>query len=294
MLSSQVAWPLLDSGRLQVLKLLMDKNARETNRRNWDARARVHGQDRLYDSAQLVAGASSLTDVELEGLRRAVGQVASLDVIHLQCHIGFDSISLARLGGRVTGLDFSPVALAKAAALAGQCGVEVAWVAADVCDPPASLFGRFDLVYATIGVLCWIEDIDAWMSAAHHLLRPGGTLLLVELHPFQFMIDTTDPLVFDFPYSFDGPHRLDSAGSYTDPSADIKATQTVQYAHSVGEVVTAAIEAGLVVRWLAERTNAPRDFRGDLVGPEADGRYRLRLGAEAAPMLYTVVADRPV
>ena len=272
----------------------MDKDALETNRRNWDGRTRVHGQDRLYDSAQLVAGGSSLTDVELEGLDRAVGQVAGLDVIHLQCHIGLDSISLARLGARVTGLDFSAVALAKAAALAGQCGVEVTWVAADVCNPPASLFGCFDLVYATIGVLCWIEDIDVWMSAAHRLLRPGGTLLLVELHPFHVMIDTTDPLVFDFPYTFDGPHRLDSAGSYTDASAAIASTQTVQYAHSLGEVVTAAVGAGLVVRWLAERTDAPRDFRGGLGSPEKDGRYRLRLGSEAAPMLYTVVADRLV
>ncbi len=272
----------------------MDKKTLRINRRNWDQRARVHGQDRLYDSAALVAGASSLTEVELEGLDRAVGQVTGLDVIHLQCHIGFDSISLARLGARVTGLDFSPVALAKAAALASQCRVDLTWVEADVCDPPNSLYHGFDLVYATIGVLCWIGDIGAWMTAVHHLLRPGGTLLLVEMHPLQGMIDTLDPLVFDFPYAFDGPHLLDSPGSYTDRNASIKATQTVQYAHSVGEVVTAAIEAGLVVRWLAERTNAPRDFRGDLVGPEADGWYRLRLGAEAAPVMYTLVADRPV
>ena len=265
----------------------------DLNRRNWDDRARVHGQDRFYDSEALVAGASSLTQVEEEALRRAVGEVEGLEVIHLQCHIGFDSISLARAGARVTGLDFSPVSLAKAAALAERSGVELALVEADVCHPPSNLLERFDLAYATIGVLCWIGDIDAWMTAVHHLLRPGGTLVLVESHPFQAMIDTTDPLVLDFPYCFDGPHVFDNPGSYTDRAARIQATKTVQYAHSLGEVVTAAIDAGLVVRWLAERTDTPRDYRGELAAPEPDGRFRLRLGGEPIPMLYSLVADRP-
>jgi len=114
----------------------------DLNRRNWDDRARVHGQDRFYDSEALVAGASSLTEVEEEALRRAVGQVAGLEVIHLQCHIGFDSISLARAGARVTGLDFSQVSLAKAAALAERCGVHLPLVEADVCHPVAEVEAR--------------------------------------------------------------------------------------------------------------------------------------------------------
>jgi len=268
-------------------------DALDLNRRNWDDRARVHGQDRVYDSEALVAGTSSLTQVEEEALRRAVGEVAGLEVIHLQCHIGFESISLARAGAHVTGLDFSPVSLAKAAALAKRCGVELALVEADVCHPPSTLHRQFDLAYATIGVLCWIGDIDAWMTAVNDLLRPGGSLVLVEEHPFRDMIDTTDPLVLDFPYCFDGPHVFDNPGSYTDRAATVRATKTVQYAHSLGEVVTAAIDAGLVVRWLAERTDAPRDYPGDLPGPEPDGQYRLRLGGEPVPMLYSLIADRP-
>lgn len=268
-------------------------DALDLNRRNWDDRARVHGQDKFYDSQSLVAGASSLTEVEAEAVRLAVGEVAGLEVIHLQCHIGFDSISLARAGARVTGLDFSPASLAKAAALADRCGVELSLVEADVCHPPSSLFEHFDIAYATIGVLCWVGDIDAWMTAVHHLLRPGGSLVLVEIHPLQGMIATTDPLVLDFPYCFDGPHVIDVPGSYTDRGATIRATKTVQYAHSIGEVVTAAIDAGLLVRRLVEHQAAPRDYRGDLAGPEADGKYRLRLGGEPVPMLYTLLAERP-
>ncbi len=265
----------------------------ELNRRNWDDRARVHGQDRVYDSEALVSGAGSLAAAELDGLRRAVGSVANLDVIHLQCHIGFDSIRLARMGARVTGLDFSRVALAKAARLALRSRVELRLVEADVCAPPATLFGHFDLAYATIGVLCWISDIGAWMRAVQHLLRPGGSLLLVEIHPFPGMVETIDPLRLDFPYGFDGPHRFDSAGTYTDRDAVIEATTTVQYAHSLGEVVTAAVESGLEVRWLEERTESSRDHRGDLPGPDPDGRYRMRLGGQPVPLEYTLIADKP-
>ncbi len=265
----------------------------ELNRRNWDDRARIHGQDRIYDSRALIAGASSLTEVELEALGWAVGDVNGLEVIHLQCHIGFDSISLARMGAVVTGLDFSPVALAKAADLARRCAVRLDLVQSEVCDPPARLHQRFDLAYATIGVLCWIEDVGAWMRAAFGLLRPGGRLVLVEMHPLQAMIDTVDPLVLDIPYNFDGPHVFDSPGSYTDRDAPVDSTSTVEYSHGLGEVVSAAIDAGFEIRRLAERTDSPCDHRGDLGPPDPDGRHRLRLGGGLVPLLYTLVARRP-
>ena len=97
----------------------MDRQtARRINRAHWDSLASVHGQDAYYDTEALVAGADSLREAEAAGLREAVGAVAGLDVLHLQCHIGFDSISLARRGARVVGVDFSPASLEKARALA--------------------------------------------------------------------------------------------------------------------------------------------------------------------------------
>jgi SAM-dependent methyltransferase len=104
-------------------------------------------------------------------------------VVHIQCHIGFDSIALARRGARVTGVDFSRTALAKAADLAERCGVEIEWVQADATALPDRLSGGFDLAYATIGAICWIEDIGAWMRCAAATLRPGGRLVLVEISP---------------------------------------------------------------------------------------------------------------
>lgn len=261
----------------------------DVNRTNWDVWAAAHGQDGYYDSAALVAGADSLIDLEAAGVRLAVGDVAGKDVLHVQCHLGFDAISLARRGARVTGVDFSPVALAKAAVLAGQCGVEVSFVEADVCALPANLSGRFDLAYATIGVLCWIQDVDAWMASVAGTLRSGGRLLLVDVHPYANMLGSVDPLEFDFPYAYDGPHTMESTASY---AVDTEPTTNVQYAHSLGEVVTAALGAGLRVVHLAEHLDAPEDVRG-AGAPDDDGRYRIRIGGYPIPLVYTLVVEAP-
>jgi SAM-dependent methyltransferase len=259
----------------------------ELNRAHWDALATVHGHDAYYDKDALVAGRDSLSEHEAA----AVGDVTGLDVMHLQCHIGFDSISLARRGARVTGVDFSPGSLAAAAELAERAGVAVTWVQAEATRLPASLHERFDLVYATIGVLGWIADIDAWMRSVHTALRPGGRLVLVEIHPLYLTVASVDPLVLDFPYAFDGPRAFDEPGSYADPDAAVEATATVEYAHALGEVVTAALGAGLRLDGLQEHLDGARDPRGMLT-PEADGRFRLRVSGERLPILYTLKASR--
>jgi SAM-dependent methyltransferase len=267
--------------------------ARRLNRAHWDALASLHGHDSIYDEDALLAGDDSLDDHEAGGIRAAVGAVAGLDVLHLQCHIGFDTISLARRGARVTGVDFSRVAVERARELARRCGVEAEFVEADATDLPAELHGRFDLAFASVGVTCWIDDITAWMRSAASVLKAGGRLLLVDLHPLFMMFDSVDPLVLDFPYAFDGARAFDEDGSYADPSLHVGATETVQYAHSLGEIVTAAVGAGLKLERLDEHLEAEHDSRGDILTPEQDGRMRLRLGGEPIPVEYTLIARRP-
>src|SRR3954466_8874948 len=136
------------------------RTSRRINRAHWDALADAHGHgDPIYDVEALIAGRDSLREAEAAGIREAVGAVAGLDVMHLQCHIGFDAISLARRGARVTGVDFSDQSLEKARDLARRCGLEIEFVQADATDLPPALGGRFDLVYATLGVLSWIADL---------------------------------------------------------------------------------------------------------------------------------------
>lgn len=266
-----------------------DVRMSEINRALWDARATVHGQDAYYDTEALVAGADSLSAEEAA----AVGDVAGLDVLHVQCHIGFDTVSLARRGARAVGVDFSPASLEKARAIAARAGVEVEFAEGDATDLPEPLSGRFDVAYATMGVLCWIGDLGAWMRSVARVLRPGGRLVLVEIHPLFMMFDSVDPPVLDFAYLGAEPQRFDEPGSYTDPNAPVAATASVEYAHGLGEVVTAAIDAGLAVERLEEHLDAERDPRGGVLAREADGRYRLRLGGRPLPVLFTLVARAP-
>jgi SAM-dependent methyltransferase len=267
-------------------------NPSDTNRRYWDALAAVHGQDAYYDTEALAGGASSLGELEEAAVREAVGDVAGLDVLHIQCHIAHDAISLARRGARVAGADLSPAALAKARSTAERCGVELELVEADSQALPASLHGRFDLAYATIGVLCWIGDLDGWMRSAHAVLRPGGRLVLVDVHPLYMTMATVEPLALDFPYADDGPRRFDEEGSYAGPDAKLAATASIQFGHSLGEIVTAALRAGLRIEALHEHLDVDRDPRGDMLARDDDGRYRLRISGEKLPILYTLIAMR--
>jgi SAM-dependent methyltransferase len=283
----------------------------DTNLEHWEHLAAFHGtgDDRLYDLDALISGATLMSAQERTALERATNGrgVAGLDVMHLQCHIGCDSITLARDGARVTSVDFSPTALARLADLAQRCDVRLRTVLADSRQLPDDLDGSFDLVYATIGVLCWIDDLAAWMEGVARVLRPGGRLVLVELHPLLTMVDSAEPLVVDFPYCFDGGHVYAGTGSYANRDADIAWTTTV-YAHSVSEVVMAALGSGLALDYLEEHTAMDFDPRGVEDNPlDEDGQYRFRLGQGALisaskgpsrdpafpmPVLFTLLATR--
>jgi SAM-dependent methyltransferase len=263
--------------------------ARALNLARWEGLAAAHGQDDYYDSDALVAGADSVMPEEAA----LAGDVAGLDVLHVQCHIGFDAISLARRGARVTGVDFSPAALAKAAALADRCGVTVEWVEGDSTDLPAALNGRFDLAYATIGVICWIDDLRPWMSSVLRTLRPGGRLALLDGHPMGMMVDTVDPLVLDFPYANDAPFVYDFDSSYAEGAPKLKPGAAVNYAHSLAEVVNAAVMAGFRVDGLDELRESHIDFPPGRAVREADGLWRLRVAGQLWPTLFSLRASRP-
>jgi SAM-dependent methyltransferase len=279
----------------------------QSNLAHWESLAAFHGRgnDRYYDIDRLVAGGTLMGAEEAAALDRATAGrgVGGLDVAHLQCHLGCDAITMARAGASVTGIDFSPTALLRLGEIAASCGVDVATVEADSRDLPTSLDGSFDLVYASVGVLGWIDDLDAWMRGVSRVLRPGGQLVLVELHPLLTMIDDLDPLVLDFPYNFDGPHEFSGTGSYANRDADVSWT-TVQYAHGLAEVVTSAQRAALRLTYLEEHTSMSFDPRGvESMSGDPDGRFRVRLGrgssvaddaspGEAIPVLYTLIATR--
>jgi SAM-dependent methyltransferase len=262
------------------------------NRVWWDERAALHGQDPVYDTEAFLAGHSTLRRLDHE----AVGDVAGLDVVHLQCHTGMDTLSWLRAGARsVAGVDFSPVAIAKAEQTAAAAGLSdrASFVVADVLDVPADLRGRFDVCYASRGVLCWIGDLDRWMGTAYDVLRPGGRLALVELHPLFQMVDSVEPLRLDFPYRNDGPRRFDASGSYALPDAKTVHNETVEWAHSLGEVVTAAAAAGFVVERLTEEVVVESEASRGVLPRGADGLFRWERDGELLPVMFTLTARKP-
>ncbi len=257
---------------------------------SWDERAAAHGQDAIfYDADGVVSGAvDPLFALEQD----LAGEVAGRRLLHLQCHIGLDSIGWARRGAHVTGVDFSPTAIAKARDLAERAGVDIEFVVADACALPGSLHGRFDLVVATYGIFSWIGDLDAWARNAASTLRPGGRLVVVDGHPLIQMIDRADPLTVDFPYADDGPHLSRSQTSYAAPDHLLTAGETVQWAHSVGQIVT-ALAGHLNIEEVREPLTCESDLRPGVLTSDAQGRWGLRIWEQPLPVLLAVTAIHP-
>jgi SAM-dependent methyltransferase len=257
------------------------------NRASWDELAASHGQDAYYDSEALIAGQGSLIEEEEDALLRAVGaELTGRQVLHVQCHLGFDAITFARRGARVTGVDFSTVALDKAKALADRCGVRVEWVCADVADLPDRLSGKFDLAWATFGILCWIADVRAWMRSVTRALAPGGRLVLMDGHPLGAALKD-DPLRVVRPFVGTIRRPIEEGWDYATPR---RTGAQVQFVHSLGEIVSAAAEAGLRVLSLKEHTAASHGLCIEHLRHEGDGRYRRRVDGHPLPVLFTLIA----
>ncbi len=264
----------------------------EVNRAWWDERAALHGQDPVYETAGFLAGGSRLRQVEID----VAGDVEGQDVVHLQCHTGMDTLSWLRAGARtVFGLDFSAVAVGVARATAAAAGYSdrATFLQADALAVPAFLHDNFDLCVATYGVLEWISDVPAWMRTAAGLLRSGGRLAVVDFHPLLQMVQSADPLRLDFPYADDGPRRFSGqTGSYAVPDAATRANDVELFAHSLGEIVSAAADAGLHVEHLGEHLAAESNPHGVLTA-DPDGAYRWRVDGELLPVLYSLRARWP-
>lgn len=185
------------------------------------------------------------------------------------------------------------MAVERARSLAASAGLDATFVQADTQALPDELAGRFDTVFASYGVLYWIRDLDAWMAGAAMALRRGGRLVIVENHPLYTMVDSVEPLQLGFPYGGGTPHRFEEAGSYADPDMETTANVTIEFPHSLGEIVSAALGAGLILRHLEEHLHAPSDGRNLLTRASADDDYRMVVAGQQLPLLFSLVAERP-
>jgi SAM-dependent methyltransferase len=269
----------------------------DANRANWDERATLHADrgEHGYRISQYIADRSAISDVVRFDLPR-LGDLHGVRTVHLQCHIGTDTLSLARLGARVTGLDFSPNAIDEARRLVADSGDDVDFVVADVYDA-ADLLPResYDLVYTGVGALCWLPSVDRWAQVVAALLAPGGTLHLREGHPILWSMDERldDDLHLRFPYwEREQPLEWDDDSTYVETTRRLTATRTYEWNHSLGEIVTALIRAGLRIDLLEEHDSVPWEaLPGQMT--ERDGEFVLAALDGVAPLSYTVRAGKP-
>ncbi|WP_433341519.1 class I SAM-dependent methyltransferase [Micromonospora sp. CA-111912] len=267
---------------------------RSVNRASWDERAPAHAKSPDYALDRFLADPGHLSEVVRFDQPR-LGDLTGLRGVHLQCHIGTDTVSLHRLGARMTGLDFSPAALAEARRLAAGTGAAVDFVEADVYDAAAALEpGGFDLVYTGVGALCWLPDIRRWASVVAALLRPGGRLFLREGHPMLFTVDDAradGQLTVEFPYfERTEPTVFQTPGTYVTTEETFTHNVTHEWNHGLGEVVTALLDAGFELTMLAEHDSAPWDAlpgRTERAGP---GEWRLADRPWRLPQTYTLQA----
>jgi SAM-dependent methyltransferase len=225
----------------------------EANRALWDEWTEIHVRSRLYDLTGFRQGGVRLRPYELD----EVGAVRGKTLLHLQCHFGIDSLSWARLGADVTGVDFSPKAIAQASALAAELRIGAAFICSDIDALPDRLQGEFDIVYTSRGVLGWLPDLERWARVIAHFLRPEGFFYITEAHPVvQVWDDEPDArgLRLGYPY-FEraAPLELPVRGSYADRDAPVRQAVEYGWTHSLGQIVTSLAQAGLRIDFLRER-----------------------------------------
>ncbi len=282
------------------------------NRANWDSRAPLHA--RGYGIDGLLADRSALSQVVAFD-RPRLGQLDGLDVVHLQCHIGTDTLSLARLGGRLVGVDLSPASLAEARGLAERAGVRIEYVEADVYSAPQALGGRqFDLVYTGIGAICWLPSIQRWAHTVATLLRPGGRLFIRDGHPvlnslLGMVVAQEHPDRAQQPWisgpgeatpALELPYFEQLAPLIWDEPATYASDEPVgsplqwEWNHGIGEIVTAVLAAGLELIALVEHDSVPWEaLPGLMQRDDATGEYRLRERPERLPASFTLIAAKP-
>lgn len=265
------------------------------NLKNWDERAGLHASDTTgsYRIAAVLAGGSSLHAIEAA----EIGDLANRDVVHLQCHIGLDTLSLKHLGAAsVTGLDFSPAAIAAARDFAARAGTEARFVEAPV-DAAVEVLGaaQYDIAFVTWGAINWLPDLGAWARIVSALLRPGGKLYLLESHPMMNQMVAEDGRLhvgFDWLTPPSAPLVFDEATTYTGDARRIQNTRNYEWLHPLSDVLGSVLGAGLRLDFLHEHDQiAWRAFPGMI--ETGEDLFSLPDGMPKIPLAFSLQATKP-
>ena len=252
------------------------------NRRNWDERAAIHVENRtgFYPIDRLKAGEDILHAIEAA----EIGDVSGKRLVHLQCHIGLDTLCLARRGAIATGLDFSPTAVAAARAFASELRIPAEFVESDVYAARERLSGTFDIAFVTWGTICWLPDIQAWARVLASVLGGGGVLYLADAHPSALVMEEIDGKILPhYPWRIpaEAPLKFDDAQTYTGDATELVQKRNYEWIHPLSDIVTSLIDAGFELEFLHEHERLPWKLFPSMV---TDGDRLFRLAADAVPI----------
>lgn len=253
----------------------------EKNKAKWDAYTPIHVASRSYDVESFKRGRCSLFHVE----REEVGNVRGKKLLHLQCHFGMDTLSWARLGAEAVGVDFSEEAIKHAEQLAEELNIPCRFICSNIYDLPANLNEQYDIVFTSSGVLCWLPDLSKWADLVAHFVKPGGFFYL---HEFHF---AAGALCENLDYFTNGqPEFYEGTGSYAEPDSPVF-TEGVEWRHTLGDIVSALIAAGLRLEFLHEWPHSVCPFSPDMKqGP--DGGWYDAERPNRFPLMFSLRARK--
>ena len=264
----------------------------EANRKLWDEFVKINSRSEMYQLEEFKKGLNKLNPLE----RTEVGDVEGKTLLHLQCHFGMDTLSWARLGATVTGMDFSPKGIKMAKSLSEELNIPGRFICCNLYDLPEHLDEQFDIVFTSYGVLCWLPDIPRWAKIIARYLKPGGFFFIAEIHPFAYVFDDekeVTELKVRYPYFHSGPMEFVADGSYSDLITKIPPHKQYEWMHGMGEIITSLCDAGLKIDFLHEYPLAcfsqfPFMKKGD------DGNWRLPGKEELIPLTFSLKATKLV
>ncbi|MDP2585761.1 MAG: class I SAM-dependent methyltransferase [Candidatus Levybacteria bacterium] len=259
------------------------KDYSKANKKWWNDVALIHARSKLYDLPGFKKGKTSLQSIEVKEL----GDVKGKTILHLLCHFGMDTLSFARIGAIVTGIDLSDKAIEYAKDLSREINVPAEFICSDVYRLPKVLNKKYDIIFASYGVLCWLRDIGKFAEIVNGYLKKGGVFYIVELHPFTNILSCDFKIYYEY---FDkGPSIDDSRGTYADWNADIK-SPTYLWSHTISDVINALIKEGLKIDYLHEFSFTMYDQFPGLMRQNKKGQYVFKNKEIQIPLLFSLKA----
>ena len=261
------------------------ENYLDINRKLWNAKVDSHLKSDFYFVDEFIKGRTSLNSIELELLKEIKGK----EILHLQCHFGQDSISLSRMGAKVTGVDLSDKAIEAAKDLAQKCGTDTQFIISDVYELPHVLDQKFDIVYTTYGTIGWLPHLEKWAKVVSHFLKPGGKLIFVEFHPIVWIFDNDFTFV-KYNYFNEEVIVETNEGTYADRTANL-ADQEVSWNHPTSDVLTSLLQENLQLQSFREYNWSPYPCFQHITEIEK-GKFQISKFGNKIPLVFSLVEEK--